>query len=137
MKFILVCLTMIMSLNTFAIECDCEVRVFSPLNGSHKMEPVSLKTYTLEEFSSYSVQNQNDCRASCLKQFEKDMPTERLNALLVTLGQNLINEKALGYNCTGLTTMRFPVRVRATLGFMGLGNVSSLVQVVSHEEVCF
>lgn len=137
MKLVLVYLLLILQFDAFAIECDCEVRVYSPLNGSHKMNPISLKTYTLEEFSSYSVKNQNHCQTSCLKKFEDDMPTERLNALLVTLGQNLINERALGFNCTGLTTIRFPVRVKARLGLMGLGNVSDLVQVVNHEEVCF
>ena len=65
------------------------------------------------------------------------MSTERLNALLVTLSKEFIDERVVGYNCTGLTTLKYPVRVKAKLGDMSLGNVEDLTQVVSHEEVCF
>lgn len=125
------------SAKAFAIGCDCEVRVYSPTTGSHQMSATSLKTYELEEFSSYSRKNQRQCRRLCLEEFEKDMPQARLNALLLTYTQSLINEKVLGYNCTGLTTLKYPVRVKASLGSLGLGNVANLVQVVSHEELCF
>lgn len=137
MKLIFTLVLGFVCMKAFALDCDCEIRVYSPMTGSHKLQPNTFKVYELEEFSSYSVKNQRLCRESCLKEFEKDMPTERLQALLITYGQSLINEKQLGYNCTGLTTMKFPVRVKASLGRMGLGNVSDTVQVVTHEELCF
>lgn len=101
------------------------------------MKSNDFKTYELEEYSSYSIKNQNECRNSCLKRFEEDMPANRLNALLIIYTQSLIREGALGYNCTGLTTLKFPVRVKASLGRLGLGNVADLVQVINHEEACF
>lgn len=125
------------SLAAFAIPCDCEVRVHTPLTASHQLEPVIIKTYTLEEYSTYARRNINQCRQTCLEEFQKDMPADRLSALLITYGQELIGKKQVGFNCTGLTTLKFPVRVRARLGSQGLGNVADLVQVVSHEEVCF
>lgn len=125
------------SFEAFALGCDCEVRVASPITGSYQMQQNNFRTYELEEFSTYSMKNQNECRKLCLKRFEEDMPAARLNALLITYAQGLIQEGALGYNCTGLTTLKFPVRVKASLGNLGLGNVADLVQVVSHEEVCF
>ncbi len=125
------------SLAAFAIPCDCEVRVHSPLTGSYKMEPVVIKTYQLEEFSSYAAKNIRQCRESCLSEFQKDMPAERLNALLITYSMQLIEQKAVGYNCTGLTTLKYPVRVKAKLASSGLGNVADVVQVINHEEVCF
>lgn len=121
----------------FAIGCDCEVRVYAPTTASHQMQETVLKTYELEEFSTYSKRNQRVCRKLCLDQFEKDMPQSRLNALLTSYTQVLINEKALGYNCTGLTTVKYPVRVKASLGQLGLGNVADTVQVINHEELCF
>jgi len=136
MKFIFIIL-ILFSVEAFAIGCDCEVRVYSPTTGSHRMASTSLKTYELEEFSTYSIRNQRMCRRLCLEQFEKDMPQSRLNALLLTYSQSLIDEKVLGYNCTGLTTLKYPVRVKASLGAIGLGNVANLVQVISHEELCF
>lgn len=119
------------------IECDCEVQVYSPMTGSHRMSLNTFKTYTLESFSSYSLKNQKKCRLSCEEKFLEDMPTQRLNALLATYAQGLITEGAVGYNCTGLTTFKFPVRVKASMGQLGLGNVVDVVQVINHEEICF
>lgn len=135
-KFIFAFL-MLVPVFAFAVDCDCEVIVYSPLTGPHKMAPNSLKTYELESFSNYAQKNQLQCRSSCLEQFQKDMPTTRLNALLLTYSQRLIDEGALGFNCTGLTTLKYPVRVRATLGKVGLGNVVDQIYVVNHEEACF
>ena len=125
------------SFAAFAVPCDCEVRVHSPLTGPHKMEPVVIKTYQLEEFSNFSIKNVQQCRTLCLEAYEKDIPADRLSALLVTYSMQLIEQKAVGYNCTGLTTLKYPVRVKARLGAKGLGNVADVVQVISHEEVCF
>lgn len=125
------------SFAAFAIPCDCEVRVHSPLTGSYKMPPTVIKTYQLEEFSSYAPKNIRQCRESCLSHFQNDMPASRLNALLVTYSMQLIDQKVLGYNCTGLTNLKYPVRVKAKMANNGLGNVADLVQVISHEEVCF
>lgn len=125
------------SFAVFAIPCDCEVRVHTPLTGSHQMAPVVIKKYELEEFSSYAPKNIRQCRESCLAEFQKDMPSDRLNALLVTYSMQLIDQKAVGFNCTGLTTLKYPVRVKAKLAQNGLGNVADIVQVVSHEEICF
>lgn len=104
---------------------------------SDTLPATDFKTYELEEFSTYSVNNQKLCRRSCLKAFEEDMPQDRLNALLLSYSQTLINEGRLGYNCTGLTVLKYPVRVKARLGRLGLGNVADTVQVVAHEEACF
>lgn len=125
------------SLAAFAIPCDCEVSVHSPLTGSHRISPFVIKTYELEEYSSYAPKNIQQCRQSCLAEFQKDMPSSRLNALLLTYSMQLIDQKVLGYNCTGLTNLKYPVRVKAKLARSGLGNVADIVQVVSHEEVCF
>lgn len=125
------------SASALAIPCDCEVRVFAPLTASHQMAPTVIKTFQLEEFSSYVRKNIHQCQQSCLETFQKDMPAERLNALLITHSMDLIEQGSLGYNCTGLTTLKYPVRVRAKLGESGLGNVADLLQVISHEQVCF
>lgn len=135
-KFIL-SLSIFWSFAVFAIPCDCEVKVHAPLTGSYQQSPTILKTYELEEFSSFAPKNIQQCRQSCLEEFQKDMSSSRLNALLVTYSMELIDQKVLGYNCTGLTTLKYPVRVRAKLAHRGLGNVADIVQVVSHEEICF
>ena len=101
------------------------------------MDSTPLKTYTLETYDSYRVKNQLRCRDLCLKTFEEDLPTERMSALLLLHSARLIREGLLGYNCTGLSTMKYPVRVKANLGRLNLGNVADQVYVVNHEEQCF
>jgi hypothetical protein len=122
---------------SWGIPCDCEVVIYSPLTGSHRQRPTSLKTYQLEEFTSYSAKAQRACKESCESTFSKDMTTDRLQGLLLSYSQKLIAEKMVGHNCTGLTTLKYPVRVKAALGGMGLGNVADFIQVVNYEELCF
>lgn len=137
MRPIFFTLTLLWSSMVFAIPCDCEVMVYAPLTGSHSLSTNKLKTYELEEFSSYSRKNQLECRQLCTEAFQKDMPTSRLNALLLTYSERLIENKLLGYNCTGLTTLKYPVRVKAVLGEFGVGNVADFIHVVNHEHRCF
>jgi hypothetical protein len=137
MKYVFVSVLTLFAMNAFAINCDCEVQVYSPMTGSHQAGPDRLKIYELEEYSSYSKANQLACKKVCLEKFQKDMPGDRLRALLLTYTQGLIAERAVGFNCTGLTTLKYPVRVKASLGKLGLGNVSDTIEIVNHEELCF
>ncbi len=123
--------------SALAMTCDCEVRVFSPVTGSHQMDSTPLKVFTLETYDSYRVKNQVRCRDMCLRTFEEDLPTERMTALLLLHSARLIREGVMGYNCTGLTTVKYPVRVKANLGRLNLGNVADQVYTVNHEEQCF
>ena len=125
------------ALSAFAATCDCDVRVYHPTTVSQKLKSASMKTYQLQTFDKITPRAQMKCRASCLKEFHKDMPTERLTALLITLSQRLVDEGVAGFNCTGLTTFKYPVRVKASLGGMGLGNVADQTEVITHEQACF
>jgi hypothetical protein len=121
----------------FGIPCDCDVMVYAPLTGTHALSPNRIKTYELEEFSAYSQKNMLECRNLCEKEFNRDMGHNRLGALLLTYSERLIENGVLGRNCTGLTTLKFPVRVKAILGKQGLGNVVDTIHIVNHEETCF
>ncbi len=137
MKVFFISIMLFISSYTFALNCDCEIRIYSPITGSLNKLPNTFKTYDLESFSSYHLKNQLSCRQLCLKKFEEDMPSDRLNSLLTTYAQNLVSEKLVGYNCTGLTTLKLPVRVKASLGRLGLGNVIDTMMVVNYEKLCF
>ncbi len=137
MKLIIVLMTLIFPLFSWGFSCDCEVRAQSPITGSYRMPSKLLKKYELEEFSGLNQKNIQSCRELCLSEFYEDMPVNRLKALLVTYSMELIEGKQVGYNCTGLTTLKYPIRVKARLGKFNLGNVADILQVVSHEEVCF
>ncbi len=127
----------VFSANSWGLSCDCDVVVYSPLTGSHLLSPKVIKKYELDEFAGYGRKDIITCQESCLKEFQEDMPSKRLNALLVTYSMELIQDRKIGFNCTGLTTLKYPVRVKAKLGPYGLGFVADKIQVVNHEEICF
>lgn len=137
MKSIVSLILLTFSLSVFSIPCDCEVRVYGPMTGSEKMESYQLKLYELDDYSTYSIKNQRACRSLCEKEFEENMPVAKLKEELLKYTETLIQERSVGYNCTGLTTLKYPVRVKASLGEMGLGNVSDTIQVINYEKPCF
>jgi len=137
MKWSFLFLISLWSMSAWSLSCDCEIQAHSPLTGPYKMGPKILEKYSLENFSGLSQKNIQNCQKLCLDEFHGEMPLNRLKALLITYSMELIEEKKLGFNCTGLTTLKYPVRVRAKLGSFNLGLVADMIQVVNHEEVCF
>lgn len=107
------------------------------MTGSHRMAPATLKSYQLENYASVSVIARDKCRISCLEKFQDDMNIDRLKALLLVYSQRLIDQRLVGYNCTGLTTFQYPIVLKANLGSVSLGNVYQSLEVVTHEEACF
>ena len=137
MRLLMSLLLMALSLPSFALECDCTVSIHSPLTGPIKLEPTVARRYELQSFDSYSVRNQLQCRKLCVDKFEEDLPSGRLAQMLKTHSQDLINGRVLGFNCTGFTTLKFPIRVKAQLGEMSIGNVADEIHIINHEEICF
>ena len=137
MRIFLFLILSLYSVSTFAISCDCDVWVFSPMTGSHQMAPATIKTYQLESYASRSAKAQASCQNSCLSTFSEDMKDNRLKSLLLLYTQRLIEQRALGFTCTGLSTYQYPVVVKARLGTLSLGNVHRSLEVITHEEACF
>lgn len=137
MRILLFLILSLYSIGVYAINCDCDIIVFSPMTGSHQLSPATLKTYELENYASTSRNAQMRCQSSCIEAFSKDMKDGRLKSLLHLYTERLISEKVIGFNCTGLTTLQYPVVVKAKLGHFGLGNVYRSLEVITHEEICF
>lgn len=137
MRLLLILFLGLYSVNIFAFTCDCDLLVFSPLTGPRHLPEANLKTYERENYASQSAASQLSCQRSCVDAFSEDMKGQRLQALLLVYTQRLINERVVGFNCTGLTTLQYPVVVKAQLGNLSLGNVYRSLQVITHEEVCF
>jgi hypothetical protein len=137
MRALFILLTLLWSISAFALSCDCEVMIYAPLTGSHSLPPTTLKTYEQEEFNAHTPKSHLKCRESCEKRFQEDMTHDKLTALLLLYSSKLIDEKVLGYNCTGLTNLKYPVRVKAILGSRSLGNVADFVHSANFEQSCF
>jgi hypothetical protein len=130
-------LSLLFSFNAFSLPCDCLVQVFGPLTGPKSLAVKTMKIFELEEFSKHSNVNGELCRKSCMNKFEKEITNNVLNFELLSYSQELIQNNIIGHNCTGSTTLKFPIRVKARLGGIGLGNVSDFIQVINFEEPCF
>jgi hypothetical protein len=113
------------------------VRITGPITGPRSLSVKTIRLFELEEFGNHSFVNYELCRKSCVNTFEKEMTKNVLNSELLSYSQELIQNNIIGHNCTGPTTLKFPVRVKARLGGIGLGNVSDFIQVVNFEEPCF
>lgn len=137
MRIFVIFIFLVIPMKTWAASCDCDLLVFSPMTGSHQMPPATLKTYELENYASKNRVVQAKCQNSCIKAFNKDMKNDRLKSVLTLYAQRLIEERTVGFNCTGLTTFQFPVVVKARLGRLSLGNVYRSTEVITHEEACF
>lgn len=101
------------------------------------MPPNVVKKFQLESYDKDTIESQIQCRKSCFEVFGKQMNQNILSSLLMAHTEDLIDKKWLGFNCTGLTTVKYPVRVKAKLGSISLGNVADLIHVVNHERICF
>lgn len=123
--------------SAYAYRCTCDVNVSHPLTASQEMKAASMRKYTMTTYDTMSEATQNACRNECLQQFRKDLPPDELTPILVELSRQLIDQKVVGYNCTGLTSFKYPVRVKAKLGRRPLGNVADQIEVVTYEQVCF
>jgi hypothetical protein len=120
-----------------ALPCVCEVRFHTPLTASHEIPPHLYYSFEADEFPSVSLKHVNLCREVCKSSFHQKIPAERLQAGVTNYGQFLVEQNLVGHNCTGFTTLKFPIKVRAFLGPYGLGNVVNLSQVINYERICF
>lgn len=127
----------LLSVNGFAFYCDCRLLIFSPLTGSHRLDSVEYKSYTLETFSKINDNTKNACRLSCSEKFNANFKSDDFYSIVYRHAEELIQSGAIGYNCTGQTTLKFPVKIKASLGHVPLGNVADFIQVVTYEKSCF
>lgn len=135
--FLISFMSIVISTSAWSNVCTCDVQVSHPTTGSQKMEPASMRQYALQSYDSLSPENQNECRESCLQKFRVDLPAEDMRTILVGLSQKLIEQGVVGFNCTGLTSFKYPVRLKVKLGGLSLGNAADQLEVVTHEQVCF
>jgi hypothetical protein len=123
--------------SAYAYRCTCNVNVSHPLTASQTMKTATMRTYTMSTYDSMNEANVDACRNECVQQFRRDLPPDELTPILVELSKQLIDQKVVGYNCTGLTSFKYPVRVKAKFGRRSLGNVADQIEVVTYEQVCF
>lgn len=136
-NFFLIIFVLLFSWDSSALTCQCSILAYSPVTGPRNLKPELIKKFDLEEFGNLKQINQKKCLESCYHAFEKEMSYEALYDLLKGYSYTLIDQKVLGYSCTGVSVYKFPIRVKANLGHLGLGNVADFIEVIDLEVECF
>ncbi len=137
MRFLFLIFTMLWSSQILAIHCDCEVYVLPPTSGSHSIPIKKLAVFEIDEFSSYSTKSQFSCRNFCRQEVEEKLSSSDLTKKLNDYSAYLAEKSLIGYSCSGLTTLKYPIKVKAVLGKKGLGSVADFIQVVNYSQNCF
>lgn len=137
MKFVLSAFLFMMSAQTLAYTCQCSIEVYPPTTGSHSI-PISSKVFDEgREFGRISKASYQACYQDCKEASVETFPYPQLQQVAYQQSVKLIQNDEVGYNCTGPTTFKYPVRFKAMLGPISLGNVRQELVIVHHEQKCF
>ncbi len=104
----------------WALECACEVYAFPPLTASHRIPPHLVGDVD----AGVQEDNQLDptlCRTRCQELSRNEYDATMLKERIAPWVDQLAADGTVGRNCTGPTTFKVPVRVRARLGAATLG----------------
>lgn len=111
-----------------AVECRCDVFALPPLTASHNLPPHDLGGFSGVEQATKMGDPalcRQDCRLGAMKEYEQAFLKERLRPWV----DQLVADGSAGRNCTGPTTFKIPVRVRASLDARSVG--------IAHQDMVF
>lgn len=137
MKFILSAFLFMVSLPALSYTCECRVEFYPPLTGSHSI-PIESKIFEEgREFGKINKYSYQACYEDCKNAAVEKFPYTQLQQVAYQQSVKLIQNDQVGYNCTGPTTFKYPVRFKAFLGPVSLGNVRQEMIIVHHDQKCF
>ncbi len=136
MKWLLL-LTLMAAVPAWATTCNCEVFAVAPLTASRQVDPFPLGQYKTNYYGDYKVESQASCRKDCRVTAMNDYDANYLREQLVPLTDLLVANSVAGYNCTGLTDFKIPVRVRARMGKVSLGLAYETMVFIHRKRSCF
>jgi hypothetical protein len=117
--------------------CQCEVFAVAPLSVSKKVGSYSVGEFKTSYFGKYDAEAQKSCRSECQKESMREYDANFLREKLTPWMTQLIAGGAAGYNCTGLTDYKIPVRVSAKIGDYSLGLVHQSMVFLHYNRSCF
>ena len=137
MKIILLLSLLISSHAALAYTCQCVIEVYPPVTASHAI-PLESKIYDEgREFGKLSKVTYQACLMDCRESAHNDYSYPQLQQIVQKQTVKLIEKAKIGHNCTGQTTLKYPVRFKANLGPIALGNIREEMVIIQHEEQCF
>jgi hypothetical protein len=131
----LIIIFIIYSSLSFALDCKCNLLSGHPLEG--KVTSYYIQTFSGKYYGLPTPRAKLECLSDCQNIFETKVDEYYLKQELRDIGEKLAYEGQLGFNCTGATTLKFPVQVRAYLGESSLGISHTSFHNIHMEKVCF
>lgn len=136
MKWLLF-LTMFTVLPAWATTCNCEVFAVAPLTASQQVDPFPIGKYKTNYYGDYKAESLTACRKDCRLRAMEDYDANTLEERLAPWTDRLVANGLAGYNCTGPTDFKIPVRVRALMGKVSLGLTHETMVFIHRERSCF
>lgn len=137
MKTLLVFTMLLLSGLAQANYCQCEMYSVAPMTASQKTEKHIVAEFRGKYYGNFDYGAVKECRNDCAYIAQRDYDDERVKELLLPWVNELIEYGLAGYNCTGPTTFKVPVRVRASLGSRTLGISRESMIFLHREKNCF
>lgn len=117
--------------------CECELYAVSPMTASQKVENHVVAQFRGKYYGDFDASSVKECRNDCAHITQTEYDDETLKEKLLPWVNELIEYGLAGYNCTGPTTFKVPVRVRASLGERRLGISRESMVFLHREKSCF
>jgi hypothetical protein len=115
--------------------CRCDLVSGHPMEGMST--PRFIKSYDGRYYGLPTPKAKAECIDECRSAFETKVDEYYLKEELRATGESLTYNREVGVNCTGPTTMKFPVQMKAYLGESSIGISHSSIHVVHFEKICF
>ncbi len=136
MKWLLLS-TLLTAVPAWATTCNCEVFAVTPLTASRQVDPFPLGKFKTNYYGDYKPESLNSCRKDCRLRAMEDYDGNALQEQLLPWTDSLVANRLAGYNCTGPTDFKIPVRVRALMGKVSLGLTHETMVFIHRERSCF
>jgi len=108
-----------------------------PLTGSQSIGPLAVGDFKTSYYGNLALDSQNACRKECRLGAMEDYSPSVLREQLLPWTDQLVANKLAGYNCTGPTDFKIPVRVRANIGTVSLGWAHETMVFIHRQRSCF
>ncbi len=134
--FFLTCVILISFSGQANVFCHCEVRVANPLPGLTKPEAKLLSQFKASYQGDFALESQKQCLIDCRENVWSRYPTATLDEMLRPWLIQLLDQQVVGKNCTGETTLKIPLRVRARLNQHAIGNALDIIHITHIKRSC-
>jgi hypothetical protein len=117
--------------------CECHLNAFSPIHGNTFSYKDKVMTFIGNYHGAINVKSVHGCRQECVEMMRDKVDSDDLLVELKLRAQKMVDEETIGYNCTGTTTFKFPIEMRAYIGDRSLGSTYKSLEIVHVEKKCF